>query len=158
MKNQLIIFESQFQNLHERSCKIIEKTPHEKLFWQPDRAEAPFPSNSCGEYILQSAGAVEQTFNGITAKLWDNPFEWTLPEALSDNSLILEYLKEVEATCRRGFSFFQSDTDLSRELPAPEKLKTIFELLLATSAAAENFQGRALALFRLFSNEKLFNH
>ena len=38
---------------------------------------------SCGEYILRSAAAVEQTFGGITTRLWDDPFEWTLPEALS---------------------------------------------------------------------------
>ncbi len=157
MKNQLIIFNSQFQNLHERSCEIIERTPHEKLFWQPGKIDAPFPSNSCGEYVLQSAGAVEQTFNGITAKLWDNPFEWTLPEALSSGTLILEYLSEVEETRRRGFAFFQSDTELNRELPAPEKLTTIFKLLLVTFAAAENLQGRALAIFRLFSKEKLLN-
>jgi len=155
MKNQLTIFDAQFENLHARLCEIIEKTPNEKLFWQPLEVDAPFPVNSCGAYILRSAGTIEQTFNGITAKLWDDPFEWTLPESLSTGSLILEYLAEVEATRRRGFAFFQSDADLSRELPAPEKLKTIFEILLEANARAENFQGRALAIFRLFSDEKL---
>jgi hypothetical protein len=158
MKNQITIFDAQFENLHARSREIIEKTTHEKLFWQPQKIDAPFPINSCGAYILRSAGAVEQTFNGITAKLWDDPFEWTLPEALSTGTLILEYLAEVETTRRRGFAFFQSDTDLSREIPAPEKLKTIFQLLLETSAKAENFQGCALAIFRLFSNEQLIKN
>ena len=36
-----------------------------------------------GEHIVRSAGAVEQTFDGITANLWDDPFEWTLPENLA---------------------------------------------------------------------------
>lgn len=155
MKNQLTIFDWQFEKLHARSCELIEKTPNEKLFWQPYKINGSFPVNSCGAYILQSAGKVEQTFNGITAKLWDDPFEWTLPEALSTGNLMLEYLAEVEETRRRGFAFFHSDEDLSRVLPAPEKLKTIFEILLETSASAENFQGRAFAIFRLFSNEKL---
>jgi hypothetical protein len=132
MKNQLTIFDWQFEKLHARSCELIEKTPNEKLFWQSYKINGSFPVNSCGAYILQSAGKVEQTFNGITAKLWDDPFEWTLPEALSTNSLILEYLAEVEETRRRGFAFF-----------------------LETSASAENFQGRAFAIFRFFSNEKL---
>lgn len=155
MNNQLTIFDLQFQKLHARSWEIIEKTPNEKLFWQPNKIDVSFPVNSCGEYILRSAGTVEKTFNGITATLWDDPFEWTLPEALSTGSLILEYLAEVEETRRRGFAFFQSDGDLSRELPAPEKLKTIFELLLETSGTAENLQGRAFAVFRLFSCENL---
>ncbi len=155
MNNQLTIFDRQFQKLHARSWEIIEKTPNEKLFWQPNKIDVSFPVNSCGEYILRSAARVEQTFNGITAKLWDDPFEWTLPEALSTSRLILDYLAEVEGTRRRGFAFFHSDEDLSRVLPAPEKLKTIFELLLETSASAENFQGHAFAIFRFFSNEKL---
>jgi hypothetical protein len=108
MNNQLTIFDRQFQKLHARSWEIIEKTPNEKLFWQPNKIDVSFPVNSCGEYILRSAGTVEQTFNGITAKLWDDPFEWTLPEALSTSRLILDYLAEVEGTRRRGFAFFHS--------------------------------------------------
>jgi hypothetical protein len=104
---------------------------------------------------LRSAGAIEQTFGGITTRLWDDPFEWTLPEELSTGELILNYLNEVEETRKRGFSLFQSDEDLRREMPAPEKLKTIFALLLETIARAENFQGRAVAVFREFSEEKI---
>jgi hypothetical protein len=37
---------------------------------------------------------------------------------------------------------------LRRELPAPEKLKTIFALLLDTIARAEHYQGRAFAVFK----------
>lgn len=154
MKSLLAAFDEQFSRLHFRSRRFIEKIPNEKLFWTPREGEKNFARFSCGEFILRSAGAVEQTFGGITAKLWDDPFEWTLPEALSTGDLILEYLNEVEATRQKGFAFFQSDEDLRRELPAPEKLKTIQEILLETLARAENFQGRALAVFQIFSGEK----
>jgi hypothetical protein len=155
MKTLIESFERQFLLIHERSREIVDKTPSEKLYWQPREREVLFPVNSCGEYVLRSAGAIEQTFGGITTRLWDDPFEWTLPEELSTNDLILNYLNEVEETRKRGFSLFQSDEDLRREMPAPEKLKTIFALLLETIARAENFQGRAVAVFREFSEEKI---
>lgn len=110
---------------------------------------------SCGEYVLRSAGAVEQSFGGITTRLWDDPFEWTLPEELSTTELINGYLAEVEQTRRKGFSLLKSDEDLRKEMPAPEKLKTIFQILLETIARAEHFQGRACAVFQMFSDEKL---
>ena len=149
-------FNQKFLTLHTRSCELIRKIPTEKLYWQPHEKEALFPINSCGEYILRSAAAVEQTFGGITVKLWDDPFEWTLPEQLSTNQLISEYLTEVEATRQRGFTFFQSDADLKKSLPAPVKILTLFELLLETLIKAENYQGRAIAVFRQISDEKVF--
>ena len=155
MKTLIESFERQFVLLDARAREIIGKTPPEKLYWQPREREALFPVNSCGEYVLRSAGAIEQTFGGITTRLWDDPFEWTLPEELSTNDLILNYLNEVEETRKRGFALFQTDEDLRREIPAPEKLKTIFALLLETIARAENFQGRAIAVFREFSEEKI---
>jgi hypothetical protein len=155
MKTLIESFERQFLLVHARSREIVDKTPNEKLYWQPRERDALFPVNSCGEYILRSAGAIEQTFGGITTRLWDDPFEWTLPEELSTNDLILNYLNEVEETRKRGFSLFLSDEDLRRQIPAPEKLKTIFALLLETISRAENFQGRAIAVFREFSDEKI---
>jgi len=155
MKTLIQAFDHQFLLLHSRSREIVGKAPPEKLYWQPRELDALFPVNSCGEYILRSAGAIEQTFGGITTRLWDDPFEWTLPEELSTNDLILNYLDEVEETRKRGFGLFQSDEDLRREMPAPEKLKTIFALLLETIARAENFQGRAIAVFKQLSDEKI---
>ena len=141
--------------LHERSHLFVQGIPNEKLFWKPREIPRTFAMFSCGEYILRSAAAVEQTFGGITTRLWDDPFEWTLPEKLSTPELILEYLSEAEETRKKGFAFFRTDEDLRRELPAPEKLKSIFALLLETLARAENFQGRAFAIFQMFSDEKL---
>jgi len=129
--------------------------PNEKLFWKPREIKETYGMFSCGEYILRSAGAVEQTFGGITTRLWDDPFEWTLPEELSTVEKFTEYLAEVEETRKKGFAFFNSDEDLLRELPAPEKLKSIFEILLDALARAEHFQGRAFAVYQMFSDKKL---
>ena len=155
MKTFIDSFDRQFLQIHSHSSELVRKIPDEKLYWQPREMDALFPVNSCGEYVLRSAGAIEQTFGGLTVKLWDDPFEWTLPEQLSSGGLILEYLNEVEETRRKGFTLFASDEDLLRELPAPEKLKTIFTLLLETIARAEHFQGRAFAVFKMFSDEKI---
>jgi hypothetical protein len=155
MKTFIETFDRQFLQIHSRSCELVRKIPDEKLFWQPREIDALFPVNSSGEYVLRSAGKVEQTFGGLTTKLWDDPFEWTLPEQLSSGDLILEYLNEVEETRKKGFALLKSDEDLRLELPAPEKLKTIFALLVETVARAEHFQGRAFAVFKMFSEEKL---
>jgi hypothetical protein len=155
MKSLINSFDEQFLRLHERSARFVGMIPNEMLFRKPRELPHTFTMFSCGEYVLRSAGTVEQTFGGITTKLWDDPFEWTLPESLSSAELILEYLAEVEETRRKGFAFFQSDEDLLRMMPAPEKLKSIAEILLETLARAEHFQGRAFAVFQMFSDEKL---
>ncbi len=155
MKTFIDSFDQRFLQIHSRSSELVQKIPDEKLYWQPRENDALFPVNSCGEYVLRSAGKVEQTFGGLTTKLWDDPFEWTLPEELSTSGKILEYFAEVEATRVKGFSFFTSDEDLRREMPAPEKMRTIFEILLETIARAEHFQGRAVAVFQMFSDEKI---
>jgi hypothetical protein len=156
MKSLIDSFDRQFSRLHTRSCALVVKIPPEKLYWQPSRAlKQSFAAFSCGEYVLRSAGKIEQTFGGITTKLWDDPFEWTLPEELSTNEKVLEYLAEVEETRAKGFAFFASNEDLHREIPAPEKLQTIFEILLETLALAEHFQGRAAAILQMFSGEKI---
>ncbi len=155
MKYLINQFSDQFLELHNRSCEFVELIPHDKLFWKPRPMKYDFVQFSCGEYILRSAAAVEQAFGGITVRLWDDPFEWTLPEELSTTAKITEYLAEAEAARQRGFAFFTSDEDLKKELPAPEMMKSIFEILLETLARAEHFQGRAFAAFQMFSDEKL---
>lgn len=155
MKDFIEIFDCRFARLHERSCRFVEKIPDGNLFSKPRRLNRTYAMFSCGEYILRSAASIEQTFLGITRRLWDDPFEWTLPEELSTNAKVLEYLTEVEKTRANGFSFFASDADLSREMPAPERLRSIGEILLSTIARAEHFQGRAFAVFQFYSDEKL---
>src|SRR3712207_8658531 len=61
--------DEQFARLHERSVRLVQAVPFEKLYWQPEVARArTFPVYSCGEHVLRSAAAVEQTFGGITVK------------------------------------------------------------------------------------------
>ncbi len=154
MKTLINIFDAQFKKLHERSEELVKKISPDKLFWKPDEMKEIYTMFSFGEFILRSAGAVEQTFGGITVKLWDDPFEWSLPEELSTSGKILDYLREVEQTRQNGFGYFISDKDLYKEIPAPEKLTTIAELLIETIARAEHFQGRAFAVFQTFSGKK----
>ena len=152
--------DEQFARLHERSMRLVQAVPFERLYWQPPRSEdAParaFPVYSCGEHLLRSAAAVEQTFGGITVNLWDDPFEWTLPESMPAPSDVARYLEEAEASRLRAFEFFKSDADLAREIAAPAgEMRTLFSLAAETLTRASHHQGRAYATFRLFSDERL---
>ena len=155
--NQLISsLDEQFARLHARSQSLIKIVPEEKLYWQPRQSSGAFPVYSCGEHLLRSAAAVEQTFGGITANLWDDPFEWTLPESLKTPERVAEYLNEVEATRQRGFALFVSDDDLLKEIAVPSgAMQTLCALLLETLERAAHHQGRAFATFRLFSDARL---
>src|SRR3954470_20810237 len=138
--------DEQFARLHERSVRLVQAVPFEKLYWQPPRTDAArvptFPVYSCGEHILRSAASVEQTFGGITVNLWDDPFEWTLPEALPAPTDIVRYLEESEAMRRRAFLFFKSDEDLTREIAVPSgETRTLFSLAAETLARASHHQG-----------------
>jgi hypothetical protein len=148
--------DEQFRSGHRLSLALLERIPPDKLYWQPVASSAPTPVYSCGEYVLRSAGVVEQTFGGITTNLWDDPFEWTLPETLSTNALIAEYLGEVEATRKHAFDSFKGDEDLLKEIALPSgDAQMIHMLLLSTLARSAHFQGRAFATFSLFSSSSL---
>jgi len=148
--------DEQFARLHTQSCAFIRIVPPAKLYWQPRERAGVFPVYSCGEHILRSAAAVEQTFGGLTTNLWDDPFEWTLPEMLATRDQIQNYLAEVEATRRRGFDLIKSDGDLTKEIALPSGEKQILcALLMGTLLRAAHYQGRAFATFRLFSDESL---
>jgi hypothetical protein len=145
-----------FLRLHNYSSTLIANVPEEMLYWRPKKIDGTISSNSCGELILRSAAIVEQTFGGITANLWDDAFEWTLPETLSTPSRIEEYLKEVEATRLRGFALIKSDNDLAKEVLIPSgELVPLFKLLLDTLLNATHYQGEAVTIFRLFSDKRL---
>lgn len=151
MNPQIAIFDGRFRSLHERSTTAVGLVSEEHLFQRPGPAVSSITSFTFGESLLRSAAAVEQTFGGLTTRLWDDPFEWTLPEELSTSAKIAEYLNEVEETRKKGFRLFISDADLNKQLPAPERLMPIFELLLETLARAEHHQGRAFAILQLIS-------
>jgi hypothetical protein len=145
-------FDAQFALLHGRALALLSPAPADKLYWQPRQATGLAPVYSFGEYLLRSAAAVEQTFGGLTATLWDDPFEWTLPETLSTSDKVQEYLAEAEATRRRGFALLQNDQDLTKEILAPGGMVTIGALLSETLVRAFYYQGCAAATLRLFSD------
>ena len=148
-------FDRQFSLIDRRSRELLLKIDGGRLFDRPSDGNDKLIPFSCGEYILRSAATVEKTFGGITTRLWDDPFEWTLPEKLSNKPAIIQYLDEVEETRRKGFEYFTSDADLTRQMPAPEKLRTLHDILIDTVVMASHFQGRAFAVFQMLSNEKL---
>jgi hypothetical protein len=155
MASMLDSFDASFVAVHQRSCALIQQTAIKDLFRKPRELDHSMAMFSVGEYVLRSGAAVEQTFLGLTRRLWDDPFEWTLPEKLSSPELVQTYLEEVETTRLSGFKFFTSDDDLLKRIPAPEALRTIFDLILVTIARAEHYQGRAFAVFQMLSDQKL---
>ena len=135
-----------FARLHNRSRRIIERTPAVTLY-ETDRGATSSP----GESVLRSAAAVEQTFGGITANLWDDPFEWTLPEHLTTPAKILEHLEEVEATRARAFVSFTDDDCLIKHVATPaDETTRLIDLLLGTLERAAAYQGQATISGKLF--------
>src|SRR6476661_7910557 len=118
-------FDRRFAELDHRSRALIRMTPQDRLYWKPRELPRSMTMFSCGEYVLRSAGMVEKTFGGITTRLWDDPFEWTLPEELASKGSVLEYLNEVEETRSAGFAFIALDDQLLRSIPSPEKIRPI---------------------------------
>ena len=147
--------ERQFLSLDTGSRGLLTKLDDGQLFTKPREIANSMAMFSCGEYILRSAAMVEKTFGGITTRLWDDPFEWTLPEKLADKTSIFQYLDEVEETRKKGFTFFKSDDDLRHHIPAPEKLVSLIDIFLDTLTQAAHFQGRAFAVFQMISDEKV---
>lgn len=154
MRLYIETFDRKFGDLHKRSLQLLELIGDEDLYRRPRELPQTFAMFTVGEYLLRSAATVEQTFGGITTRLWDDPFEWTLPEKLNTVSLIVEYLHEVERTRQKGITFLAFDDDLEKRMPAPTEIKTIFEILTDTLLRAEHYQGRAAAVLQYFSDEK----
>ncbi|MFN2502311.1 MAG: hypothetical protein ABR530_09900, partial [Pyrinomonadaceae bacterium] len=111
--------------LDSRSRQLVAEIAEADLFRKPRIVPNSMAMFSCGEYIVRSAAVVEKTFGGITTRLWDDPFEWTLPEKLENKDGVLRYFDDVESTRQTGFSFLASDGDLDRQIPAPERLRRL---------------------------------
>ncbi len=132
-------FDSQFAQLYAGWCKVIENVEPADLY----RTFAGSQAASVGECVVRSAGVVEQAFGGITASLWDDPFEWTLPETLTTHERLLEYFGEVEATRRRGLEFFTADEDLLKTIMTPSGETQPASLLLDTLVRARLYHLQA---------------
>ena len=151
MDKLISCLDRQFARLHCAHHELIKAIPASLLYQQPPGSSSLFPVRSCGEYVLRAAAAVEQTFGGITSNLWDDPFEWTLPETLATPEKVAGYLNEVETTRRHGFEFFQSDNDLLKQIMAPSGETQLFPLLLDTLTRAAHYQGGAKAMLDLLT-------
>ena len=138
-RDQIALLDEEFAELHRRACELVGTVDEE--------AQTAFPVDSLRKEVLRGAAVVEQTFGGITANLWDDPFEWTLPETLNTPELLIEYLNEVEATRKRAFASLVSDEALGREIVVPSgQRQTLESLFRETITRAAAFQNRAVEI------------
>jgi hypothetical protein len=154
MRTKTEIIEKMFREHFIRMREVLEKAPEDRLYLRPRELPHSFVMFSTGEYLLRSAAAIEQVFLGITRKLWDDPFEWTLPEALNSKVAIAKYFDETFEVMEEGFTFLKSDEDLDKAMPSPEKLRTILEILVDALSRSEHHLGRAVSIAMFFSDEK----
>lgn len=129
MKTLTEILDGRFAQIATGCREVILELNSGNLYQKPPNDSRRL---SPGEHVVRSARIVEQTFGGITANLWDDPFEWTLPETLITPQDVLDYLGEVDATRRRGFALIKSDDDLSKEIMSASGTTKLFSLLLDT--------------------------
>src|SRR5216684_2873532 len=147
MSSLITWFDQQYAQLYSGWGKLIRELARESINRRANESDSS--TLSCGEYIVKSARVVEQTFGGITANLWDDPFEWTLPETLPTPDKVAAYLDEVETTRRLGFLLFKSDEDLLKEIMAPSGFTQLLPLMLDTLTRAAHHQGRAWVTFEI---------
>ena len=94
-------------------------------------------------YILRSAAAIEQMCGGLTSNLWDDPFEWTLPETLSNADRVVEYLGEVDLARERAFNSID-DVALTKYISVPSgEERLLISVLLETLVKTSDLRGRA---------------
>lgn len=142
----VVLIEEEFAGLLASLRTLVMSVPDELLYKRP-------PPVTIGENILRSAGVVEQTCGALTANLWDDPFEWTLPETLTNVKRVVEYLNEVDETRRGAFRFFADDSSLAKHIPVPSgEPRPLVSLLLNTLVRASDYRGRATATLKMLSN------
>jgi hypothetical protein len=135
MNDLITWFEREFKQLESEWRDSIALLDDSELYLE--KAQQLCES---AEQILRSARIVEQVSGGITVKLWDDPFEWTLPETLRTKELLLAYLDEVSAARMRAFELFKNDADLSKTVMAPHGPTQLRSLLLDAIVRARHHQ------------------
>src|SRR4029453_6669947 len=111
---------------------------------------APGIPGSIGENVIKSAGTLEQVLGGLTTNLWDDPFEWTLPETLSTPNRIVEYLHEVELARNRAFARLVDDSALDKYIAVPSgEQKSIQSILMDALQKATSYQQRAAEVSKI---------
>ena len=97
---------------------------------------------------------IEQTFGGLTSNLWDDPFEWTLPETLRTSDLVIDHLSEIDALRETFFRSIDGDEALGKYIAVPSgEPETLIELLIDTLVRASDYRGRAVATIKILSGE-----
>jgi hypothetical protein len=139
--------EHEFIRLIDKLKQLVSSVTSDLLYSRP-------PNVTIGENLLRSAAVLEQTFGGLTANLWDDPFEWTLPETLSTAELINEYLSEVDAARQRAFKSIAGDRELTKYISGPSgEPRQLFALLVETLVKASDYHGRAVATLKMLFGE-----
>ena len=139
--------EREFTRLIESLKQLVNSVTSDLLYCRP-------PSVTIGENLLRSAAVLEQTFGGLTANLWDDPFEWTLPETLSSAELINEYLSEVDDARTRAFRSIAGDRELTKYISGPSgEPQQLFAVLVETLVKASDYHGRAVATLKMLFGE-----
>jgi hypothetical protein len=118
-------FDLEFKRLEIEWRDSIEQLDAASFYSENQQELSP-----AAEQILRSARIVEQVSGGITANLWDDPFEWTLPETLSTKDKLIAYVDEVRDARARAFQLFKDDADLLKTVMAPAGPTQLISLLL----------------------------
>jgi hypothetical protein len=145
----IAVLDTRFARLDAQRRVLIASTSPELLYMkaQPGGHAAGY---SVAEYVVRGAAAIEQTCGGTTTNLWDDPFEWTLPENLVTAERILEYLDETEATRTRAFTSLSGDGDLHKQVRLPSGAQqSLMAVLVDTLVRAADYNGRAIATLRV---------
>jgi hypothetical protein len=104
-------------------------------------------SDLANQHVLRSAAVIEQMCGGLTTNLWDDPYEWTLPETLSTPDRRIEYLSEVDLARQRAFNAIADDSALTKYISVPScEPQLLISLLLETLVKASDYRGRAVLL------------
>lgn len=155
MTTEAAVRTTALRNLEHESAELlsalkefVRAVPDETIYRLPsDRAGA-----TVGETVVKSAAVLEQTFGGLTSNLWDDPFEWTLPETLASGALIIRYLDEVDVARRRAFAFLADDSALTKMVSVPSDGQiSVLELLERTLLRAASYQNEAAKMLKNLS-------
>ena len=138
MKDFITWFDQEFKRLETEWRASIEQLDPSGLYSENQQELSP-----AAEQILRSARIVEQVSGGITANLWDDPFEWTLPEILRTKDKLIAYVDEVRDARERAFQFFKDDADLLKTIMAPSGPTQLMSLALDALVRARYHQMKA---------------
>lgn len=137
----------------DAAYSLLDHVPESALYaaLRPEKKQLEPPM--VGVCLLRSASAIEQVMGGLTRRLWDDPYEWTLPEALPTRHDVRSYISEIKGQVETGFTVLSSDDDLTKLIPAPQELMPVGEVLFTALRRSASSYGKALCLLELWKLE-----